>query len=61
MLAAFKIGIPVADIVIQLHIHGYKIYEVTEKFVEKFLRETAGRDISKMAVKEGGKGLRVGY
>lgn len=61
VLAAFKIGIPVADIVIQLHIHGHKIYEVTEKFVEKFLRETAGRDISKMAVKEGGKGLRVGY
>lgn len=39
VLAAFKIGIPVGEIVVQLHIHGHKIYEATEKLLVKFLRE----------------------
>lgn len=39
VLAAFKIGISVADIVVQLHIHGFKMYEVTQNVVVKFLRE----------------------
>ena len=39
MLAAFKIGIMVPDIKVQLYIHGCRIYEVTEKLLVKFLRE----------------------
>lgn len=39
VLAAFSIGISIADIVAQLHIHWHKIYEVTEKVVIKFLKE----------------------
>lgn len=39
VLAAFKIGIMVPDIKVQLYIHGCRIYEVTEKLLVKFLRE----------------------
>lgn len=39
VLAAFKIGIAVPDIMMQLYIHGCRIYEVTEKLLEKYLRE----------------------
>lgn len=39
VLAAFKIGIAVPDIMVQLYIHGCRIYEITEKLLEKFLKE----------------------
>lgn len=39
VLAAFKIGFSVEDIVAQLHIHGYKIYQITRKLVKNFLKE----------------------
>lgn len=39
VLAAFKIGIAVPDIMVQLYIHGCRIYEVTEKLLVKFLKE----------------------
>lgn len=39
VLAAFEIGFSVEDIVAQLHIHGYKMYQITEKLVINFLKE----------------------
>lgn len=39
VLAAFNIGIAVPDIVVQLYIHGYTIFEITEALLIDFLRE----------------------
>lgn len=39
MVAAFKIGIAIPDIMVQLYIHGCKTYEITEKLLVNFLME----------------------
>lgn len=39
MVAAFNIGIAVRDIMVQLYIHGCRIYEITEELLEEFLEE----------------------
>lgn len=39
VVAAFKIGIAIPDIMVQLYIHGCRIYEITEKLLVNFLME----------------------